>query len=117
MKKSSIAEYIFRVNTALSVYRENSSSTVAIDVLIKRFEVSKRQAYRYLQEAIKADREQKIPEAKKVLTVKLPESQIKELREHAKKSGIQLSTFVGSILGTFLQKKQKNGQNIFTEKS
>jgi len=109
MKKSSMAEYIFRVNTALSVYHENSSSTAAIDILTQRFNVSKRQAYRYLQEALKADREQEIPEERKVLTVKLPESQITELREQAKKSGIQLSTFVGSILDTFLQKTQKNG--------
>ena len=109
MKKSSAAEYIFRVNTALSVYRENLSYTMAMDILTKQFNVSKRQAYRYLQKAIKADREQKIPEAKMVFTVKLPENQIKELREHAKKSGVQLSTLVGSILGTFLKKKQKNG--------
>jgi hypothetical protein len=109
MKKSSAAEYIFRVNTALSVYRENSSSTMAIDILTKQFNISKRQAYRYLQKAIKADRKQTIPEAKMVLTVKLSESQIKELREHAKKSGVQLSTLVGSIFCTFLKKKQKNG--------
>lgn len=115
MKKSSTAEYISRVNTALSVYRESSSFTIAINILIKEFNVSKRQAYRYLQKAIKVDRVQKIPETKKVLTVKLPEGQIKELREQAKKSGIQLSTFVGSILGTFLEKKQKDGQKTFTE--
>jgi hypothetical protein len=115
MKKSSAAEYIFRVNTALSVYRESSSSSITIDILIKKFNVSKRQAYRYLQKAIKAAREQKVPETKMVLTVKLPEGQIRELREHAKKSGIQLSTFVGSILGKFLEKKQKDGQKIFTE--
>jgi len=105
MKKSSTAEYIHRMNTALSIYRKTSSSTEALDILARQFNVSRRQAYRYLHKALKINREQKIPKPKMVFTVKLPKSQIKELRKYAKKIDIQLSTLVESIIDRFLKTK------------
>ena len=101
MKKSSTSEYVHRLNTALSVYRKTSSSTEVIDILTDQFNVSKRQAYRYLHVALKVEREQKIPEQKMVFTVKLPKSQVKKLRKYAKKADIQLSTLVESIPDVF----------------
>ena len=105
MRRSSSAEYVCRVNTALAVYGKNSSSTEVIAILAKQFKVSKRQAYRYLQEALKENREQKIPEQKMVFTVKLPKSQIIELRKYAKKSDVQLSTLLMNIIDAFLKTK------------
>lgn len=105
MGKSSTAEYIYRINTALSAYRKASYSKEVIDILTAQFNISKRQAYRYLQQALKVDREQKIPEPKVVFTVKLPKNQAKELRNYAKKTNIQLSTLLESIIDTFLKPK------------
>ena len=110
--KSTQAQRAQRINTALSLLKKQGSVTKAADTMAEQYSISKRQAYRYFQEAIKIGKEVPIPDRKIAFTVKLSQNLISALREYAKNSRKSLSEIVTQSLEVFLQ----NGQGQSSKK-
>ena len=110
--KSTQAQCAQRINTALSLLKKQGTVTKAAETMTEQYGISKRQAYRYIQEAIKIGEEIPIPDQKIAFTVKLSQNLILVLREYAKKSGKSLSEIVTQSLEVFLQ----NGRGQSSEK-
>ncbi len=101
--KSTKAERAQRINAALSLIKKQGTVTKAVDTMAEQYGLSKRQAYRYIQEAGKIGIEIPIPDHKIAFTVKLSKKLVQELREYSKKSGKSLSEIVTQSLEVFLQ--------------
>jgi len=65
-----------------------------LSVIMDRFGVSRRQAYRYIEEALRIKRTVPVPERKVVFTVKVPESLVSLIRHVANATGESLSVIV-----------------------
>ena len=76
---------------------------------MERYKVSRRQAYRYLQEGLKSGQIQPVPGKKIVFTVRLAESLVQQLREFAEKTGKSLSDLTAEALAAFLKKGGRRG--------
>lgn len=111
MAKSLNSEYIGRINTALLMMRKYSSTEVVVAALMKQYGVSRRQSYRYIQEAQKTKHKLQIPEEKTVFTVKLPISLVSCIREHANSTGESISAIVTQALKAFL-KRRGHGREV-----
>jgi hypothetical protein len=107
--RSSSTQLAQRVNGALLLLRRLRSSTKTVTALMARYQVSRRQALRYIREAQKAGRVQPIPERKVVFTVKIPLNLVGALRQIAKSTGESLSVLVTRALEAFLQKRGGHG--------
>ncbi len=105
--KSTKAELTQRINTALLLIREYSSTSEAADMMVAKYSISKRQAYRYVQQASKIGKQVAVPDPKIAFTVKLSQKLVQRLREHAKYTEKKLSTIVTQSLEDFLQNGQK----------
>ena len=77
--------------------------------MIDQYGISKRQAYRYIQEAKMIRKDVPIPDTKIAFTVKLSQNLIQTLRKHAKDTGKTLSEIVTRSLEAFLQNGQRRG--------
>ena len=77
--------------------------------MIDQYGISKRQAYRYIQEAKMIRKDVPIPDTKIAFTVKLSQNLIQVLRQHAKDTGKTLSEIVTRSLEAFLQNGQRRG--------
>lgn len=105
MAKSLKSEFTERINTALLMKRKYSSKEGVVVGLMEQYGVSRRQAYRYIQEAQKAKHTLPIPEKKVVFTVKLPISLVACIRQHASSTGESISNIVAQALKVFLKRK------------
>ncbi len=77
--------------------------------MIDQYDISKRQAYRYVQEAKMIRKDVPIPDTKLAFKVKLSQNLIQALRQHAKDTGKTLSKIVTRSLEAFLQNGQRRG--------
>jgi predicted DNA-binding transcriptional regulator YafY len=89
--------------------KEHESLSQAAAVLVRKFGISKRQAYRYLDQARARDGPVPIPDRKVAFTVKLSEGLVEALREHARSKGKRLSEIVAEALGAFLRRGRGRG--------
>lgn len=108
--KSTKAELAQRINTALLLIRKYDSTSEAVSIMAGQYSISKRQAYRYLQEASKVGKEIAVPDSKIAFTVKLSRKLVQRLREHAKSSEKKLSEIVTQSLEDFLQNGRERRQ-------
>lgn len=108
--KSTKAELTQRINAALLLIREYNSISKAADIMVEQYSISKRQAYRYVQQASKTGKQVAVPEPKIAFTVKLSQELVQRLREFAKHTEKQLSTIVTQSLEDFLQNGQEPGR-------
>ena len=104
-KRSLQAELAERVNTARSLLKEGSSRDEALSVVMDRFGVSRRQAYRYIEEALRIKHTMPVPERKVVFTVKVPEGLVSLIRHIANATGESLSAIVTQALKAFLKRR------------
>jgi len=74
-----------------------------------RYRISRRQAYRYLQQAQSARGPLMVPEAKRVFTVKLSVSLIRQVRQQARREGGTISQWVEAALRRSLTLRQGHG--------
>lgn len=109
MARSSDPERAARLNAALALMQEHESLSQAAAVLVRRFGISKRQAYRYLDQARARDGPVPIPDRKVAFTVKLSEGLVEALRQHARVRGKRLSEIVAEALGAFLRRGRGRG--------
>ena len=104
-KRSPYAELAERVNAARSLLREGSSRNEVLSMMMDRFSVSRRQAYRYIEESLRIKRTVPVPERKVVFTVKVPESLVSLIRHIANATGESLSAIVTQALMAFLKRR------------
>ncbi len=109
MTKSSESEQARRVNATVSLLKQKASASEALSWLIAHYGLSRRQAYRYLQQAQNARGPLAVPEAKKVFTVKLSISLIRQVRQQARREGGAISQWVESALRRSLKLRQGHG--------
>jgi len=69
--------------------------------LSREFDLSERQAYRYLKEASQLDRPVEVPETTVPVTLKLPPRTAELLRKYARSSGLTMGAIVSGALNAF----------------
>ena len=109
MTKSSESEQARRVNATVSLLKKKTSPQEALGWLITHFGISRRQAYRYLQQAQSTRGPVPVPESKKVFTVKLSVGLIREVRQQARRGGGTISQWVETALRRSLNLRQGHG--------
>jgi uncharacterized protein YmfQ (DUF2313 family) len=109
--KSRGDEYAHRVNEALELLEEGTSSTEVAQELARRHGVSVRQGWRYVREATTRSGPLEVPEQKVVFTVKLPESLATRVRAVAATRGKTLSALVSEALEAWLLRLRSGRQS------
>ena len=81
----------------------------AVHRLSREFDLSERQAYRYLEEASQLNRPVEIPEATISVTLKLPPRTVELLRKYARSSGLIIGAIVTAAVNAFLRTLKRHG--------
>ena len=109
MARSTKAEKARQINAAHGLLQRGVALPEAVRRLSRDFDLSVRQAYRYLEEASQLDRPVKIPEATVSVTLKLPPRTVELLRKHARSSGLTVGAIVTAALNAFLRTLKRHG--------
>ena len=109
MTKSSESEQARRVNATVSFLKKKTSPQKVLTWLAAHYGISRRQAYRYLQQAQTTPSPLPVPEAKVVFTVKLSSSLIKQVRQQARREHGTISHWVEQALRRSLHSGQGHG--------
>lgn len=109
MARSTKTEKARQLNAALGLVQRHISLPEAVQRLSRRFNLSERQAYRYLEEASELDRPVEVTEAAVPITLKLPPSTVERLRKYARSSGLTIGAIVTAALNAFLRTLGKDG--------
>lgn len=109
MAKSSEAQQARRVNATIQLLEQRTSAAQVLAQLVARHGLSRRQAYRYLQQARQATSPLAVPEKKGVFTVKLPGSLIARVRRQARRERGSISAWVEQALRVALEQPQSHG--------
>ena len=104
-----VLEPIFEADLQPEQYAYRQELSEAVRRLSREFDLSERQAYRYLEEASQLDRAIEIPEATVSITLKLPPRTVELLRKYAKSSGLTIGAIVTTALNAFLQTLKRHG--------
>ena len=94
---------------ALDLLKKKISPKEVVFSLEVEFELSARQAYRYLQQAQRTTNPLAVPEPKAVFTVKLPRSLIQRVRQIARRRRQPISDLVNQALEDWLTKSKAHG--------
>ncbi|WP_287463630.1 hypothetical protein [Accumulibacter sp.] len=97
------------MNSAFDLLVRGHSLSEAAQVLTESFALSRRQAYRYLQDA--QGLVQPLPVAQPTIpvTIKIPGEIVGELRAYAQESGRTISEIVGCAVSVYLAKARRHG--------
>ena len=98
-----------QLNAALGLLQRQMALPQAVQRLSRRFHLSERQAYRYLQAASELDRPVEVTEVTVPVTIKLPPSTVERLRKYARRSGLTMGTIVTGALNAFLRSLKRHG--------
>jgi len=109
MGRSTHSERAQRLNAAFDLVATGYALDEAADALIKTFGLSRRQAYRYLQEAQGLKRPVDVPEPIIPFTIKMPESMVTQLRSYAQTSGLTIGETVTRAVRAMLTKARWRG--------
>lgn len=109
MPRSTKADKARQLNAAHKLLERNTELSEAAQSLSREFELSLRQAYRYLEEAAQLDQPVEITEVAVPITLKLPPTTARRLRAHARSSGLTIGTIVTRALDTFLGAPKRHG--------
>jgi len=90
------------LNAAYGLLERGTELPAAAQSLSREFDLSCRQAYRYLAQATELDHRVPIEEASIPITLKLPPHTVRVLRSYAARSGLTLGEIVTRALGMFL---------------
>jgi hypothetical protein len=107
--KSTAAEQTRRVNVTVSLLKRSASPPEVLARLVALYGLSRRQAYRYLQQAQQASGPLPVPEEKAVFTVKLSRRLITDVRQQSRREGCSISLWVDRALRRSLPQLQKHG--------
>jgi hypothetical protein len=109
MARSTKVEKAQQLNAARGLIQRQVAPPAAVQRLSREFDLSERQAYRYLEEASHLDRPIEVPEATVPVTLKLPPRTVELLRKHARSSGLSIGAIVTGALNAFLRTLKRHG--------
>ncbi len=109
MTHSTKAEKARQLNAARGLLQRQVVLPEAVRRLSREFDLSERQAYRYLEEASQLDRPIEVPEATVPVTLKLPPRTLGLLRKYASSSGLTIGAIVTRALNAFLRSLRRHG--------
>ena len=109
MTRSTKTEKAEQLNAARGLLQRQVTLPQAVLRLSREFDLSERQAYRYLQEASHLDRPVEVPETTVPITLKLPPRTVERLRKYARRSGLTIGAIVTSALDVFLHALKRHG--------
>jgi hypothetical protein len=109
MARSTKADKARQLNAAHRLLERNTELSEAARSLSREFNLSLRQAYRYLEQAARLKQPVEVAEATVPITLKLPPSTARRLRAHARRSGLTIGTIVTRALDAFLGARKRNG--------
>jgi hypothetical protein len=109
MARSTKAEKARQMNAARGLLRRGVTLPESVRRLSREFDLSERQAYRYLEEASQLGRPVEIPEATVSVTLKLPPRTAELLRKYARSSGLSIGAIVTAALNAFLRTLKRHG--------
>lgn len=109
MARSSKADQARLVNAAYRLLAQQTDMAVAAETLSRRFALSRRQAYRYLAQAVALRAPVPAVERTVAVTFKLPVSTVRALRAYARRSGLTLGQIITRALAAFLGTTRRHG--------
>jgi predicted DNA-binding transcriptional regulator YafY len=109
MTRSTHAQKAERLNAAHGLLAGGHSMAEAAAVLSRDFGLSRRQAYRYLQEAQVIGQPVAVGDASVPITLKIPVGVVRELRAHAAASGLTLGEIVARAVKAYLATAREHG--------
>ena len=109
MARSTKADKARLLNAAHRLLERNMALAEAAQWLSDEFGLSRRQAYRYLEQAAALGQLVPVEAASIPVTLKLPPSTVRLLRSHAARSGLTLGEIVTRALQAFLSALRRHG--------
>ena len=109
MARSTKADKARQLNAAHHLLQRGVPLLEAVRRLSREFDLSGRQAYRYLEQATHLDRPVEVSEATVPITLKLPARTARLLRAYARSSGQTIGAIVTCALAAFLGTQRKHG--------
>jgi predicted DNA-binding transcriptional regulator YafY len=109
MTRSTDAQKAERLNAAHRLLARGSNLADAAAVLSREFGLSRRQAYRYLEEAEAIGHPVPVSEPSIPITLKIPGSVVRDLRSYSADSGLTLGEIVARAISTFLKATRRHG--------
>lgn len=109
MKRSTIGEKARKLNAARGLLERHVALPEAMRRLCHMFQLSGRQAYRYLEAASQLDGPVEVREVSVPTTLKIPPRTVERLRKYARSNGLTMGTVVADALEEFLRKRKAHG--------
>jgi citrate lyase beta subunit len=109
MARSTQAQRAERVTAAQELLARGTSMAEAAVTLSRDFGLSRRQVYRYLEEAQGVVPAPAIAEASVTITLRIPRNIVRELRAYSASSGLTLSEIVRRAISAFLSAARGHG--------
>ena len=109
MPRATAAQRAQRLNRSRTLLQVCSSLSEAVQQLVRSCSISPRQAYRYLKQAELLKHPVPIHRPKIAFTVKLPPTQIRQLRIYAARNRLTLSDMVSRALSVMLDRGRRRG--------
>lgn len=109
MARSTNSEKAQRLNAAFDLLAQNYSPNAAAEALVEQFDLSLRQAYRYVQEAQRIKRPVTVCAPTVPITIKVPGDVVVKLRAYAQASGLTIGETVARAVLRFLAKASRRG--------
>jgi predicted DNA-binding transcriptional regulator YafY len=104
MARASDARKAERLNLARTLLREHEHLPEAVEHLARDCSISKRQAYRYLEQAQQLKHPVSVGDIKVSFTVKLSRSLVDRLRDYAATTGLTLSEIASRAFSAVLHR-------------
>ena len=109
MARASDAQKAERLNRARTLLRQRAPLPQAAERLARGWAISKRQAYRYLEQAQQLKQAVPVGDAKVSFTVKLSRRLVERIRTYAASTGLTLSEIVSRALLAVLHRRGGRG--------
>ena len=109
MTRSTDAQKAERLNAAHRLLERGIELSDAAAALSRDFGLSRRQAYRYLEEAAVIGHLVPITEPSVPITLKIPGSVARDLRSYSETSGLTLGEIVARAISRFLKATRRHG--------
>lgn len=109
MPRSTDTQKAERLNAAHRLLSRGMNLAEATLMLSRDFELSRRQAYRYLEEAQAIGHPVPVGEPSVAITLKVPGSVARDLRARSAASGLTLGEIVARAVAAFLAQEREHG--------
>jgi hypothetical protein len=102
MRRSTKGDKARLVNAAYHLLGRRAELSEAAEQLSREFALSRRQAYRYLEQAARLTEPVAPVEPTVAVTFKIPAKSVRALRAYARRSGLTLGEIIARALAAFL---------------